>query len=64
MADTKVKAIVSHSQEIDGKQKKAGDEVTLDPQLARVLASRGGIHIKSEREAAKIAPATTKEATK
>lgn len=63
MAD-KVKVVLSHNQEIDGKQKKAGDEISLDPSLARALANRGAVKVKSEREAAKVAPATPKEAVK
>lgn len=69
MAD-KVRAIVSHNQEIDGTNYKAGASVTLDAPLARHLAARGGIQIQDgapSRAAAKPAPAaadTKKEAAK
>lgn len=64
MADSKVKAVVSHNQEINGKKHKAGDQVTLDAKLARVLAGRGSIQIQ-EQDAAKVAPAPAgKEASK
>lgn len=62
MADSKVKAVVSHNQEIDGKKHQAGDHVTLDAKLARVLAGRGSIKIQ-DKDVAKIAPAR-KEASK
>lgn len=65
MADNKVKVVVSHNQTIDDKKHKAGDQVTLDAKLARVLAGRGSIKIQ-EKDAAKAAPtpATGKEAQK
>lgn len=64
MADSKVKAVVSHNQEIDGKKYKAGAPVTLDAKLARVLSGRGSIQIQ-EKDAAKVAPApASKEASK
>lgn len=56
MADSKVKAVVSHNGKIDGKEHKAGDSVVLDAKLARVLAGRGSIQIQ-EKDAAKVAPA-------
>lgn len=55
MADSKVKAVVSHNQEIDGKKHQAGDPVTLDAKLARVLAGRGSIKIQ-DKDVAKVAP--------
>lgn len=63
MAGSKVKAVVSHNQEINGKQHKPGDQVTLDANLARVLAGRGSIKIQ-EKDVAKVAPAGAKEASK
>lgn len=69
MAD-KVKATVSHNQEIDGKSYKAGASVTLDAPLARRLAARGGIQIEdgaASRAVAKpatVAADTKKEAAK
>lgn len=63
MADSKVKAVVSHNGEIDGKKVKAGDTVTLDAKLARVLAGRGAIKIQ-EKGVAKVAPAGAKEVSK
>ncbi|PMC76408.1 hypothetical protein [Brachybacterium sp. UMB0905] len=64
MADSKVNAVVSHNQEIDGKKYKAGDKVQLNAQLARLLAGRGSIKIQ-EKDAAKVAPAPAgKEASK
>lgn len=56
MADKKVKAVVSHNQEIDGKKHKAGDSVSLDANLARVLAGRGSIKVQ-EQDIAKVTPA-------
>lgn len=44
----KVKAVVSHNQEIDGKRYTAGDAITLDPELARVIAARGGIQVHED----------------
>ncbi len=44
----KVKAVVSHYQEIDGKRYDAGDSITLDPELARVIAARGGIQVRED----------------
>lgn len=64
MADSKVKAVVSHNQEIDGHKHKAGATVSLDADLARVLAGRGSIKIQ-EKDASKVAPAPAgKEASK
>lgn len=64
MADNKVKAVVSHNQEIAGKNYKAGTQVTLDAKLARVLAGRGSIKIQG-KDAVKLAPApAAKEASK
>lgn len=64
MADSRVKAVVSHNQTIGNKKHKAGDQVTLDAKLARVLAGRGSIKIQ-ESDAAKVAPApAAKEASK
>lgn len=56
MADSKVKAVVSHNGEIDGRKYKAGDSVTLDAALARVLANRGAIKVQ-DKDVAKVAPA-------
>lgn len=44
----KVRVILSHNQEIDGKEQKAGAEVEIDPRLARALKSRGSVQIKAE----------------
>lgn len=65
MADT-VKVVISHNQEIDGKEYKAGADATVDAQLARTLVRRGAVQIKSEKDAAKVipAPADTKGAGK
>jgi hypothetical protein len=64
MADSKVKAVVSHNQAIDSKKHKAGDQVSIDAQLARVLSGRGAIKIQ-DKDAAKVAPAPAgKEASK
>lgn len=62
MADSKVKAVVSHNQEISGKKYKAGDSVTLDAKVARVMAGRGSIQIQ-DKDVAKVAPAS-KEVSK
>lgn len=57
----KVKAVVSHDQEIEGKKYKAGDSIALDPALARVVAARGGIQV---HEDAPKAPAKSEPAKK
>ena len=46
----KVAAILSHNQEIDGRERKAGEKVELDPRLARVLKARGSIQIEADEE--------------
>ena len=64
MADSKVKAVVSHNGQIDGKEHKAGDSVVLDAKRARVLSGRGAIKIQ-EKDAVKLAPTPAgKEASK
>lgn len=55
MADT-VKVVVSHNQEIDGKEHKAGDKVSIDHALARVLVARGGVQFDSAKDAEKAQP--------
>lgn len=47
----KVAAILSHNQEIDGRERKAGEKVELDPRLARVLKARGSIQIEADARA-------------
>lgn len=63
MADSKVKAVISHNQEIDGKSYTAGDQVALSARLARVLAARGSIQLQ-QKDAAKATSAQTKETSK
>lgn len=47
----KVRAILSHNQQIDGEERKAGDVVEIDPRLARALKSRGSIQTVEEAPA-------------
>ncbi|WP_152353326.1 DUF7210 family protein [Brachybacterium subflavum] len=57
----KVKATISHNQEIDGKRYKPGDSVTLDPELARVIAARGGIQVREDTPKAPAKPEPAKK---
>lgn len=41
----KVKVTLSHNQEIDGKERKAGEKVEIDARLARALKARGSVQI-------------------
>lgn len=41
----KVKVTLSHNQEIDGKERKAGEKVEIDARLARALKARGSAQI-------------------
>lgn len=52
----KVKATLSHNQEIDGKARKAGEKVEIDARLARVLKARGAAQIDETKT--KAAPAS------
>lgn len=59
-----VKAVVSHNQEIDGKKYKAGDSVSLDKDLARVLLQRDAIQVNENEVAVRPVAADKKEASK
>lgn len=52
MAKTKntIEVLVSHNQEINGKAVKPGDTVSVSPRLAKVLASRGAVQFKSDKD--------------
>lgn len=51
----KVTVILSHNQDVAGKAHKAGDEVEVEPRLARVLVSRGSAQTKTAVSAASAA---------
>lgn len=55
----KVTVILSHNQELAGKEHKAGDEVSIEPRLARVLTSRGSAQTKAAADAAAAAGDTS-----
>lgn len=63
MAKT-VKAVVSHNQEINGKEYKAGDSVSLDPALARILVQRDAIQVSKDDLPARPVGSDKKEASK
>lgn len=63
MAKT-VKAVVSHNQEIGGKKYQAGDSVSLDSQLARVLVQRGAIQVSKSEAPVRPVGSDKKEASK
>lgn len=48
----KVKVTLSHNQEIDGEEYKAGDEAEIDPRLARALKARGAVQIEADERIA------------
>lgn len=45
----KVKVTLSHNQEIDGKERKAGEKVEIDARLARALKARGSVQIDATK---------------
>lgn len=59
-----VKAVASHNQEIDGKQYKAGDSVSLDLALARILVQRGAIQVSKNELPARPVSSDKKETAK
>lgn len=53
----KVKVTLSHNQEIDGKERKAGEKVEIDARLARALKARGSVQIDETKTKTKTASA-------
>lgn len=51
----KVDLILSHNQDVAGESKKAGEEVSVDPRLARALVARGSAQRKQSVAAEKAA---------
>lgn len=65
----KVKVTLSHNQEIDGKERKAGEKVEIDARLARALKARGSVQIdetktKTASAAASKTPASAEKGGK
>lgn len=65
----KVKVTLSHNQEIDGKERKAGEKVEIDARLARALKARGSAQIdetktKTASTAASKTPASAEKGGK
>lgn len=48
----KVKVTLSHNQEINGTERKAGETAEIDPRLARALKARGSVQIEAEKRVA------------
>lgn len=49
-AKNTIEVTVSHNQEINGKAVKPGDTVSVEPRLARLLASRGAVQFNSDKD--------------
>lgn len=48
----KVQVTLSHNQEIDGKEREAGEKIAVDARLARALKARGSAQLDSDVRAA------------
>lgn len=61
----KVKVTLSHNQEIEGKERKAGEKVEIDARLARVLKARGSAQIdETKTKTASKTPASAEKGGK